>query len=72
MKIVRTEYPNVIKEWSCVDIRDFDGRLLKSVNSQAEASAFLKEHFYGDENFGFACGVRVEFNGCVGYTFMIE
>ena len=70
--ITRTKYNSVIEDWSNCDIRDMSGRLLKSVCNQAEASAFLKNHFYGDDNFGFACSVRVEFNGCVGYTFTVE
>ena len=66
--ITRTEYPNVFKDWSYCSITDMNGTLLKSCTTQAEANAFLKEHF---SDF-FACDVRVEFDGCVGYVFKNE
>lgn len=66
--ITRTEYPNVFKDWSDCCIRDMSGKLLKSCTNQREANDFLKEHF---DDF-FACDVRVEFDGCVGYVFRAE
>lgn len=65
--LTRTEYPNVFKIWDSCDIRDTNGRLLKSVDSKEEAEEFIRNHFYGDKLF--PCDIRVEFNGCVGYRF---
>lgn len=66
--ITQTKYSNVFEDWSNCDIRDMRGRLLKSVCSKEQANAFLKEHFSDY----FACDVRVEFNGCIGYIFRAE
>lgn len=63
--IVRTQFNDVIEDWTACDMRDMNGRLLKAVHTKEEASAFLKDHFKGF----FPCDVRVEFNGCVGYIF---
>ena len=63
--IVRTEFTDVINDWTACEIRDMNGRLLKSVRSKEEATLFLKGHF----KCYFPCDVRVEFNGCVGYIF---
>lgn len=66
--ITQTKYSNVFEDWSNCDIRDMRGRLLKSVCSKEQANEFLKEHFSDY----FACDVRVEFNGCIGYIFRAE
>lgn len=63
--VVRSEFPNVIEDWTACVICDMNGRLLKAVSTKEEATAFLKDHFKGL----FPCDVRVEFNGCVGYIF---
>ena len=68
--ITRTEYPVVFKDWENCDIRDTNGRLLKSVGSREEANEFLKNHFFDDNLF--PCDIRVEFNGCIGYRFKSE
>ena len=68
MKITRTDYNKVIVDWTSCDIRDMQGRLLKSVNSKEKANEFLKKHFAEL----FPCDVRVEFNGCIGYIFRAE
>lgn len=63
--VVRTQFNDVIADWTSCDICDMNGRHLKSVSSKEEANAFLKDHFNGF----FPCDVRIEFNGCVGYIF---
>ena len=68
--VTRTEYTNIFKNWSGAEIKNMNGRLLKTVNSQEEANAFLKNHFHGD-NFS-PCDVKIEFDGCTGYVFKQE
>ena len=67
--IIRTEDPRVFKDWENCDIRDTNGRLLKSVGSREEATAFIKNHFTVTLDNLFPLDIRVEFNGCVGYRF---
>ena len=63
--VVRSQFNDVIEDWTACKICDMNGRLLKSVSTKEEANAFLKDHFKGF----FPYDVRVEFNGCVGYIF---
>lgn len=68
--ITRTEDPRVFKDWANCDIRDTNGKLLKSVGSKEEAEQFIRNHFFGDEFF--PDDIRIEFNGCVGYRFTVK
>lgn len=68
--ITKTEYVNVFKNWADAKIRSTNGKLLKVVSSQEEASVFLKDHFYGNNLF--PCDIRIEFDDCVGYVFKQE
>ena len=68
--IIRTEDARVFKDWSNCEIKDTNGKLLKTVGSREEANEFLKKHFHGDNLF--PCDIRVEFNGCVGYRFEVK
>lgn len=63
--VVKTQFNDVIEDWTACEIRDMNGRLMYAPKTKEQANLFLKGHF----KCYFPCDVRVEFNGCVGYIF---
>lgn len=72
MKIVRIEYPNVIKWEIAADIYNADtGRYITTIcGGKEKVNAFLKRHFYGDELF--PCDIRIDFDGATAYKFTLK